>query len=67
MPDRCDNCRFFLAKPDDVSQGWCRAHPPNVDGILPGHFTVVLIDWWCGEYDHGRSSDEEQTAYAADA
>jgi len=48
MKDRiCKNCKWFDAKGD---VGYCRKNTPIVTEIF-GHWPMVRVDDWCGEYD----------------
>lgn len=59
---KCGNCRYFIANPQDLRQGFCRSKPPTVF-VLPmqgpagqqgvnfvGQWPPVRDETWCGEW-----------------
>lgn len=56
---KCENCRFFVRDPQNLKQGACRAHPPELittpqaggQVSMICAFPTVQDEMWCGEYE----------------
>ena len=60
---RCGICKFYLANPQDLRQGFCRIKPPLVFPIPINNALQFISQWppvqegqWCGEWKAKLSS-----------